>query len=430
MRINQSRTSIRDLQNFSRKILSPINRLPRSGIRPLKNRINVLFIGPGQTVRGGITRLIEKISGHFPERIRLRTIASFTQYSGSDHPERESRLIQALVYVYAFVRVIFAALVSRGTIFHVHLSVKGSTLRKGMICIVLRLLRCRYVVHTHAAEDAMFHRWVPGHLRRAIMWGLAGADSFIALTQFWGDYYARALGIPADRVLLLPNPAVLPPVQPDRTSRMGLHFLFAGRIGKRKGAFELIQAFAALPDDIRNRSRITLAGDGEVDVARELAARLGCSGQLSLPGWVEPRESERLLADADVFLLPSHAEGMSMALLEAMAWGLPVVTTACGGAGEFLQSGGNCILTKPGDIQGLASAMCALAQDSHLRARIGAEARKTASGLRVERYVEKLTALYEELMNRVRANGRMRPEFTAKENTAGGLQVSRKPTSW
>jgi glycosyltransferase involved in cell wall biosynthesis len=378
--------------------------------------------------------MIEKISGVFPGHVRFRTIASFSQYSGSDHPEAKSKLVQVGVYLYAFVRVVFAGLLLRDAIFHVHLSVKGSTLRKGMICTALRVLRCRYVVHAHAAEDAMFHEWVPNPVRRVLLWGLGGAGSFIALTRFWADYYAAALGIPADRVILLPNPAVLPPALPDRTAREGLHFLFAGRIGKRKGAFELIQAFASLPPEIRNRSRITLAGDGEVDAARDLAGRLGCSAQISVPGWVEPEESERLLGDADVFLLPSHAEGMSMAVLEAMAWGLPVVTTASGGADEFLLSGRNCLLTKPGDIPELAAAMSALAQDPQLRIRLGAEARKTASGFRVELYVEKLTGLYEELARPVRGNVRMQPEFTAKQDLpsapAPALEASRKLRSW
>lgn len=378
--------------------------------------------------------MIEKISGVLPDHVRFRTIASFSQYSGSDHPERKSKLVQAAVYLCAFVRVVFAGLLFRDTIFHVHLSVKGSTLRKGMICVVLRALRCRYVVHAHAAEDAMFHQWVPNPLRRVLLWGLAGADSFIALTRFWGDYYAAALGIPAGRVLLLPNPAVIPPVLPDRTVRDGLHFLFLGRIGKRKGAFELIRAFASLPQDICNRSRLTLAGDGEVDAARDLAKSLGCSARVSIPGWVEPQETERLLADADVFLLPSYAEGMSMAVLEAMAWGLPVVTTTSGGAEEFLRSGANCLLVKPGDIRELAEAICGLTQDPALRLRLGAEARSTASGFRVEIYVEKLTSLYEDLASPARGSGRTQPEFAPEQglpsNPVPALEASRKPRLW
>jgi glycosyltransferase involved in cell wall biosynthesis len=125
---------------------------------------------------------------------------------------------------------------------------------------------------------------------------------------------------------------------------------------------------------------------------------------------------------------------MSMAVLEAMAWGLPVVTTASGGADEFLLSGRNCLLTKPGDIPELAAAMSALARDPQLRVRLGAEARKTASGFRVELCVEKLTGLYEELARPARKKVRTQPEFTAKQDLpsapAPALQASRKLRSW
>jgi glycosyltransferase involved in cell wall biosynthesis len=380
----------------------------------LRNRITVLCIGPARTVRGGITRVIERIGSLFPDYIRFRTVSTFSQYTGSDHPDRRSKVVQTLVFLGAFIRICFAGLSSRGTVFHVHLSVKGSTLRKGSVCVALRALRCRYVVHAHAAEDSMFHAWVPALFRRVLLWGLGGADYFIALTRFWGEYYASALRIPANKLLLLPNPTVIPAAIPNREARKSLNFLFLGRIGKRKGAFEVIRAFASLPFEVRNRSRITLAGDGEADAVRELANSLGCSLQTSVLGWVEQAETERLLKEADVFLLPSHGEGMSMALLEAMAWGLAVVTTASGGADEFLLSDRNCILTKPGDVQALARAMCTLAKDPTLRARLGAEALKTASRFNVHNYVEKLTSLYEELAMTSRETGRIQAVFTAK----------------
>jgi glycosyltransferase involved in cell wall biosynthesis len=376
--------------------------------------IRVVCVGPSATVRGGITRVIERIAGLFPNGIHFSTVSTFSQYTGADHPERKSKFVQSFVYLGAFARIIFTGLLFHDTVFHVHLSIKGSTLRKGLVCVALRLLKCRYVVHAHAAEDSMFHAWVPGRVRRILLWGIGGADYFIALTRFWGEYYASAIQIPSDRLLFLPNPAFVPAVIPDRTKRDGLNFLFLGRIGKRKGAFELMQAFASLPIEIRNRSHITFAGDGEVDAVRDLAKSLGCSLQTSVLGWVEPRETDRLMAEADVFLLPSYGEGMSMALLEAMAWGLAVVTTTCGGADEFLLSDHNCVLTKPGDIQDIAAAMRALALDPQLRARLGTEARKTASHFNVDNYIAKLTYLYEELAMNTRESNRVQAAFTAK----------------
>ncbi len=366
-------------------------------------------------MRGGISGMIEKIRDRFPEHIQFRIIPTYSRYTGSDHPEPGSRIVQGWVFLNAFARILAAGIFSRGTIFHVHLAVKGSTLRKGLVCVALRILRCRYVVHAHAAEDSLFHWWVPEPVRRILLWGFRGADYFIVLTQFWGDYYASALRLPTNKFLRLPNPAVLPDFLPNRTNREALHFLFLGRIGKRKGAFEAIQAFAALPDEIRKRSRLTLAGDGEAQAARELAKSLGCSNQIKVLGWVERQVTERLLAEADVFLLPSRGEGMSMALLEAMAWGLAVVTTASGGADEFLASDLNCILVQPGVIHDISAALRTLAEDPQIRLRLGKEARMTAARFSVDTYMKKLTGLYEDLANDPRGANRTQAVIPAKQ---------------
>jgi glycosyltransferase involved in cell wall biosynthesis len=380
----------------------------------LPNQIKVVCIGPAQTVRGGISSVIEKIRDRFPHHVQFRTVATYSQYTGNEATERGSRLVQGMVFLQAFARILAAGVFSRDTIFHIHLAVKGSTLRKGLVCVALRVLRCRFVVHAHAAEDSLFHGWVPEPIRRLLLWGLRGANYFIVLTQFWGDYYVKALRLPPDRILRLPNPAALPVLIPDRSTREGLNLLFLGRIGKRKGAFETIQAFAALPDEIRKKSRLILAGDGETEAAHHLADDLRCSSETTVLRWVGREEANRLLMEADVFLLPSRGEGMSMALLEAMAWGLAVVTTSNGGADEFLTSDCNCILVKPGDIQEISAALCSLTRNPKLRLRLGTEARRTASQLSVESYIAKLTLLYEDIASDPRRSNRTQALFSAK----------------
>jgi len=219
----------------------------------------------------------------------------------------------------------------------------------------------------------------------------------IALTQFWYNHYSSSFGMSSGRLLLLPNPAELPRSIPDRKLRHRLKLLFLGRIGVRKGAFDLIQAFANLPENIRQNCELTLAGDGDVDTAARLSAQLECSKQVSVSGWVGAAEVDRLLAESDIFVLPSHAEGMAVSLVEAMSWGLAVVTSGVGGAGEFLEDNRNSILVTPGDIQGISKAICELANSSELRRRLGDAARETVSHFGIDGYIATLCELYEEL---------------------------------
>jgi glycosyltransferase involved in cell wall biosynthesis len=354
-------------------------------------------------VQGGISRVIGLIKDHLPDHIRFHHFVTYTQFTGAEETrsaDRGSRLVQALVFFRALMQVLVFTLFRR-TVFHVHFSNRGSVLRKGLICIVLRLLRCQYVVHAHAADKDLFHPWLPQSIRRMLLWGIGGAGRLIALSQLWYDHYAASLKLPSRRLLLLPNPANLPASIPGRLPRLGVKLLFLGRIGARKGAFDLIRAFAALPDHVRQSCDLTLVGDGDVEAAQKLGAQLGCSSQMTVSGWVGAAKVDQLLAESDIFMLPSHAEGMAMSLVEAMSWGLAVVTSSVGGAGEFLEHRRNSILVDPGDIQGISSAICELACDSALRLRLGLAARETISRFSIDTYIVTLSELYEELATKL-----------------------------
>jgi glycosyltransferase involved in cell wall biosynthesis len=366
--------------------------------------IQVASVGPSLCVKGGISRVIELISAHLPAHICLRLIATFNRYTGdkgASRSERGSRIAQGMIYLLAVVQTLNLAL-GRRTVFHVHFAGQGSLLRKGMICVMLRLLRCQYAVHSHAADTNLFPARLPRPGRRLLLWGISGAGRVIVLTQFWHDYYSSLLHLPPDRLLLLPNPADLPKTIPDRSRRRQLRVLFLGRIGVRKGAFDLIRAFAGLPADLRSFCHLTVAGDGDTAEVRALAAELGCLDRLSIPGWVGKAEVERLLVESDVLALPSYAEGMAMALVEAMSWGLPVVTTSVGGAAEFLEQGSNCLLVTPGDVGGITAAISELARDSAYRLQLGRAARQTISRFSIDTYVCTLAGVYEELAGRLR----------------------------
>src|ERR1700722_14957823 len=365
--------------------------------------IDVASVGPSLCVKGGISRVIELMSAHLPAPICLRLIATFNRYTGdkdASRSERGSRVAQGIIYLVAVVQTLRLAL-GRRTIFHVHFAGRGSLLRKGMICVMLRLLRCQYVVHSHVADTNIFPTWLPQPARRLILWGLSGAGRVIVLTRFWQDYYSSLLHLPPERLLLLPNPADLPNTFPDRSRRKKLRVLFLGRVGVRKGAYDLIRAFAGLPEDLRSFCRLTMAGDGETEEVRALAKELGCLDRVSIPGWIGKAEVERLLVESDVLVLPSYAEGMAMAVVEAMSWGLPVVTTSVGGAAEFLEQGSNCLLVTPGDVGGITAAISELARDSTYRLQLGRAGRQTVSRFSIDTYVTTLSIVYKELAGRL-----------------------------
>ena len=156
-----------------------------------------------------------------------------------------------------------------------------------------------------------------------------------------------------------------------------------GRLTAQKNQALMIRAFARLADETADN--LLLYGAGELhDELQTLINALGMTGRVRLMGLSADVASA--IKDAKCFVLSSDYEGMPNALLEAMALGLPCISTdcPCGGPGEILENGKNGLLIPVGDEQALCAAMAALLENGDLRAGLGEQARRTAERFRPE----------------------------------------------
>jgi glycosyltransferase involved in cell wall biosynthesis len=204
-------------------------------------------------------------------------------------------------------------------------------------------------------------------------------------------------GYPASRLLVVHNGVDLPAETSDAP---GAGIVEVARLADVKGQRELIGAVARI-----DGATLTLVGrDLEHDGAyerelRALAERLGVAGRVELAGHRD--DAKELMAAAAVVALPSHAEGLPMTLLEAMARGRAGVATAVGGTPEVVVDGETGLLVAPGDVDGLAAALERLLRDPGLRARLGRAGReRVAERFTVERTTAAVLALYAEVVRR------------------------------
>ncbi|MEL7227669.1 MAG: glycosyltransferase family 4 protein, partial [Cyanobacteria bacterium J06576_12] len=128
--------------------------------------------------------------------------------------------------------------------------------------------------------------------------------------------------------------------------------------------------------------------------ARALSAELGVAERVKFLGWINPAERNQLLQRANAFVLPSYNEGLPMAMLEAMAWALPTISTPVGGIPEFLDDGETGYLVEPGDVEKLAYSMERLIGDEGLRLRLGEQARVRVKPLDIKLYYDQLIEIY------------------------------------
>nr|WP_209841907.1 glycosyltransferase family 4 protein [Rubellimicrobium aerolatum] len=254
-------------------------------------------------------------------------------------------------------------------IHHIHIAGRGSTGRKLLLAGMARRLGCRHVLHLHDYDYAADVLRRPAWMQRRIAAMFAGADRVIALGRKDRDFVAGRLGVPADRIAILHNSVPDPGLRPAPRPGAEPTILFLGRLSERKGVPELLRALAE-PELARLPWRAVLAGDGPVEAYRAEAARLGLGDRVRMPGWLGEAEVRALCRSADILVLPSHAEGMAMAVLEGLAHGLAVVTTRVGAHEEVIEDGRSGLFVPVGDVPALAAALSDLVRDPGLRDRL------------------------------------------------------------
>ena len=170
--------------------------------------------------------------------------------------------------------------------------------------------------------------------------------------------------------------------------------IILGELGKRKGCFDIPEICEKALEDIDDVP-VILAGDGAMEELKALFKEKKTEKAVWFPGWVRGTDKDKLLRESSIFLFPSYHEGMPMAVLEAMAYGLAIVTTKVGGIPKLIEHGVSGYLYEPGDVQGMAQSVRELVANQKKRNEMGLAARQKAINCySMESHIRKLLSLY------------------------------------
>jgi glycosyltransferase involved in cell wall biosynthesis len=307
-----------------------------------------------------------------------------------------SPLRRLLVFCRALLVLIAWGVRRRGCIVHVHATVRGSALRKSICVLVARGTGRRVVLHIHSgAGDIAAFRASCGRLRLALLRTAIGAADRVIVVSAASGAALRAAGHEGG-FAVVPNPAPAvadldPAVR--RSSPVELVFL-GGFANPVKGGEVIVAAVPALLERAPDL-RITMAGPG--DPPAPLRDLVAANPRVEWAGWLDAAAKDATMRRASIFAMPSLSEGMPMALLEAMAYGLAIVATRAGGIPELVEPGENGLLVEPGDPAELAAAIESLGADLDLRLRLGRAARESALALGGDRVAAEVAAIYSSL---------------------------------
>ncbi len=369
----------------------------------MSHKAQVLMVGPEMTAKGGVSSVLRlyQEAGLFE---RVQVMASY----------RDGSAVQKVSYYLRFLAKFVTVLMTQPQlrVVHVHMASYGSFFRKSLVILFARVCGKAVIIHMHGAGFIQFYQRMPAGGQWFIRFVLRASTVLIALSTQWRNDLFALCQHPDIRVFY--NPTVLklpmfdtnkddhkinesrPPVRGEDGAPV--RFLFMGRLGQRKGVYDIISAMRHLGG---HPIRVDLYGDGEVAPIEHEILTAGVGDQVTVHGWVDGSHKDTIFRQADALLLPSYHEGLPISVLEAMAYGLPVVATNVGGIPEAVEDGLNGYLIQPGACEALRLRMAQLAGSAELRQQMGKAGYQLAAiKFDLSVIVKQLETLYAEVIGR------------------------------
>jgi glycosyltransferase involved in cell wall biosynthesis len=339
----------------------PTDSLPASATARHGGRF-IYIACPWTPVGGGMFKVCEYLmqsqAAHPP--------ATAAQLRPLDSRGGASAVFSLFVLLTALAKILWGRVQGRLAGVHVNMGPRLSLFRKGTIVVTCRALGIPVVVHLHCQMSG-FYDTLPDSLRRLTRWVFALADTVVVIGPAARRFVTEELQVPADRVEIVIN-GVPAAAEPRRKAEPGgvQRVLFLGNLSDQKGVTDLLLALAR-PGFDRQRLEVTIGGGGDVAGYQAKARELGIADFVRLPGWCDQPDTARLLARADVLVLPSYDEVLPLVILEALANGVAVVCTPLGEIPSLLTDGVDILYVTPGDIDGIAATLQTLLRQPDLR---------------------------------------------------------------
>jgi len=321
----------------------------------------IVMVGTSPEARGGIATVVRNYQDSgLISKWGVRYVVTHVQ---------ESKFAKLRCASSAWLKLVVMLLFNRVSLLHVHMSSRNSTWRKFTYILAAAAFRVPYLIHMHGGNYADFYEKECGSFGKLLIRTLLRKAKYVlVLSSSWATDMQRIA--PDTKIMVLHNSVPIPElaVGPSKTGDSAPSVVFLGLICEGKGVFDLVRAASLVT---RNFS-LDLGGDGDVAQVKTLVKELGLEAKVHFHGWVRGQDKDELLAKARIFVLPSYYEGVPMAILEAMSWSVPVITTPVGGIPEVVSQGMEGVLVPPGDIQGLARALEQLLADPAKCVQMGA----------------------------------------------------------
>lgn len=279
------------------------------------------------------------------------------------------------------------------SVVHIHMAEKGSTFRKGFVAKMAKKHGCKVVIQMHAGPFMAWYETLEPKKQNKVEEILSYADKFFVLGDYWKEQMARLVN--PNKMDVLYNGIPIP--ESNAYSLQSKDLVFFGVFKKEKGIYDLIDAMALVDSCLDKDIKLKLCGKDLEGNIHAYIAEKGLTDRIQLMGWCGAAERDEILRHAAIDILPSYFEGLSMTVIEAMAYGVPMLTTNISTMGELLGDGIRRV--EPGDVQALADTILQLMNDPSLRKQWSDQEYDRAKNIfAIEKNIQKTYDTYCELL--------------------------------
>ena len=260
-------------------------------------------------------------------------------------------------------------------------------------------------IHGSGSRFLHFYDSVPLFLKNYIRYVLLKCDAIRLLSNKWMQPYIIKFKLNYKKIFSIPNGIEIAFVNRNQNKLdfgNSIIILYLGWIGKKKGTFDLLEVAEILKEKGYNFKILSVGPEmktGDRKLINSIIRNKKLKDSVKLLKEVEHDEVPAFYNSADIFILPSYTEGFPMCILEAMASGLPIVSTNVGAIPEIIEEGKNGFLFEPGDINTFINKIEILINNKKLREEIRHNnIEKVKNEFSVDRQVNKFKNLYINLL--------------------------------
>ncbi|NQX86550.1 MAG: glycosyltransferase family 4 protein [Flavobacteriaceae bacterium] len=306
---------------------------------------NILFVAPNFKKRkGGIASVLN---------IYAKNIKTFHFFSSAFY---QNVRLNFLLFPINIIGLIGYLIIRRNIkVVHIHGASRGSFYRKYVLFLVAKKLFSKSVIyHVHGAEYHIFYKEASSFVKKRIKKMIKEVDKLIVLSDEWKRYFSQTFNV--NHISVLNN---VIDAQKERTNTVKgpLNILFLGKIGDRKGIFDVLEAVSSNKEIFQGKIKITIGGNGSIKKLKNYIEVHKLESIVKFVGWVLDSQKKVLLDDANVMILTSYNEGLPISLLEGMSYSLPIISTHVGGIPQILTHKSNGFVVEPGHINQIIEAL-------------------------------------------------------------------------